>query len=98
MGWECSGWPDPAAAPSTASVYNWTDGLLTSRAFGINFIITPEALADVEPTVGPHDAVRAAAEVRSRREQPWTIDPVLTELWLATFVYPCAPATAAPAS
>lgn len=28
------------------------------------------------------DAVRAEAEVRSQREQLWTIDPVLTELWL----------------
>lgn len=28
------------------------------------------------------DAVRAEAEVRNRREQVWTIDPVLTELWL----------------
>ena len=28
------------------------------------------------------DAVRAEAEVRNRGEQVWTIDPVLTELWL----------------
>ena len=28
------------------------------------------------------DAVRAEADMRSRREQLWTIDPVLTELWL----------------
>ena len=28
------------------------------------------------------DAVRAEAEIRARREQVWTIDPVLTELWL----------------
>ena len=28
------------------------------------------------------DAVRAEAEIRSRREQVWTIDAVLTELWL----------------
>jgi len=28
------------------------------------------------------DAVRAEAEIRSRREEVWTIDPVLTELWL----------------
>jgi predicted nucleic acid-binding protein len=28
------------------------------------------------------DAVRAEAAIRSRREQLWTIDPVLTELWL----------------
>jgi predicted nucleic acid-binding protein len=28
------------------------------------------------------NAVRAEAEIRSRREQVWTIDPVLTELWL----------------
>lgn len=28
------------------------------------------------------DAVRAEAEIRGRREQVWTIDPVLTELWL----------------
>jgi predicted nucleic acid-binding protein len=28
------------------------------------------------------EAVRAEAEVRKRREQVWTIDPVLTELWL----------------
>ena len=27
-------------------------------------------------------AVRAEAEIRGRREQVWTIDPVLTELWL----------------
>jgi predicted nucleic acid-binding protein len=28
------------------------------------------------------DAVRVESEVRSQREQVWTIDPVLTELWL----------------
>ena len=28
------------------------------------------------------DAVRAEAEIRGRREQVWTIDPVITELWL----------------
>ena len=28
------------------------------------------------------DAVRAETEIRGRREQVWTIDPVLTELWL----------------
>ena len=28
------------------------------------------------------DAVQVEAEVRARREQVWTIDPVLTELWL----------------
>ena len=27
-------------------------------------------------------AVRAEAEIRGRREQVWTIDPVLSELWL----------------
>jgi predicted nucleic acid-binding protein len=29
-----------------------------------------------------HTAVRAEAGIRARREQVWTIDPVLTELWL----------------
>lgn len=28
------------------------------------------------------DAVRAESEIRRQREQVWTIDPVLTELWL----------------
>ena len=28
------------------------------------------------------DAVRVEVDIRSRREQVWTIDPVLTELWL----------------
>jgi uncharacterized protein len=28
------------------------------------------------------DAARVEREIRSRREQLWTIDPVLTELWL----------------
>jgi predicted nucleic acid-binding protein len=29
-----------------------------------------------------HDAVRVESEVRKQREQVWTIDPVLAELWL----------------
>jgi predicted nucleic acid-binding protein len=36
----------------------------------------------VRDDVHHRDAVRVEGEIREHREQVWTIDPVLTELWL----------------
>jgi predicted nucleic acid-binding protein len=56
---------------------------ICSRTLCVLFVDTGALFAFlVRDDANHRDAVRAEAEIRSRREQVWTIDAVLTELWL----------------
>jgi predicted nucleic acid-binding protein len=70
-----SAWATPRTLAAIATI--------CSQTLCVLFVDTGALFAFLVRDDAHHsDAVRAEAEIRSRREQVWTIDAVLTELWL----------------